>query len=321
MAEFNFAVQGERRKALVAAMSEVLNQPVKYLGAPGFQYEVGSYSVSKTGLVTGEYDLNLFVGLAERGFETKSSPILTAEPAAEIIQEQKPVQFKTPRGTFAIEKIFPTSAHAEADGYGIYFTHDAHDVYIKPNPYGATEHSMLFALVGEPLPEREELITDDPNKMTVEVPNDFTSQQIDNLAMMVAAKEPLLLKSLGAEHLPIRVTEEKVMFPWFTLSDPADAAYYVQFVCALCETVKEKKRVTAKAPDSGFENEKFAMRVWLVGLGLSGKEYKNCRALLMRGLSGDAAWRYAKPKRKETESEATEVSTHTADESEVQSNE
>jgi len=234
MAQFNFAVQGEHRKALVTAMSEVLKTPIKYLGAPGFQYEIGSYSVSKTGLVTGAYDLNLLVGLAERGFEPKVSPVLEEE----LVQA-----------------------------------------------------------------EPEETITDGPDKLTVEVQNNFTPQQIDNLAMMVAAKEPLLKKVLDSEYLPIRVTEDKISFNWFTLSDSADAEYYAQFIYALCETAKEKKHVIAKNPGE-FENPKFAMRVWLVGLGLSGREYKNCRTLMIRGLSGDAAWRYSKPKMPEYSNES-----------------
>ncbi len=108
-------------------------------------------------------------------------------------------------------------------------------------------------------------------------------------------------------------------FPWFTLSSADDAACYIQFICALCETAKEKKRITATRPEF-FENEKFAMRVWLIGLGLSGKEHKNCRALMMRGLSGDAAWRYSKPEKKsvETEAVAADVDAPTAAGSEVQ---
>ena len=234
MAQFNFAVQGERRKALVTAMSEVLQVPIKYLGAPSFQYRLGEYKISKTGLVTGAYDLNLFVGLAERGFEPEVSPVLEEE----LVQA-----------------------------------------------------------------EPEEPVADSSDKLIVEVPNDFTPQQIDNLAMMVAAKELLLQKVLGADYLPIRVTEEKVIFPWFTLSNPADAAHYAQFIYVLCETAKEKKRITATKPDF-FENEKFAMRVWLNGLGLSGKENKNCRTLLMRGLSGDSAWRHSKPKKPEYSNES-----------------
>lgn len=291
---FKFAVTGERRKSLVAAMSEVLNAPIKYLGAPGFQYRVGEYEISKTGVVTGAYDLNLFVGLSERGFEPEVSPI----PEEELVQaepKKEPIQFTTPRGIFTVEKVYTTAAEAETNGYGIYFTHEAHDIYIKPNPDGITEHSKLFALVGELLSEPD---TNESNKLCVEVPNDFTDLQIDNLSAMIAAKEPLLKKVLDAEHLPIQVTDNKIAFNWFTLSDPADAAYYVQFIYALCETAKEKKRVIAKNPGE-FENPKFAMRVWLVGLGLSGREYKKCRALMMRGLSGDSAWRYSKPEKPE----------------------
>lgn len=87
------------------------------------------------------------------------------------------------------------------------------------------------------------------------------------------------------------------MLPMFKLSgDEGDAMVYTQFIAALCETAKEKKRITAKAPNSGFENERFAMRVWLMGLGLIGTEYKEARKLLMRNLSGDSGWRYGKPK-------------------------
>jgi hypothetical protein len=57
--------------------------------------------------------------------------------------------------------------------------------------------------------------------------------------------------------------------------------------------------VTAKAPER-FENERFAMRVWLIGLGLVGDEYKLIRKLMCQSLSGNAAWRYGKPEKKTT---------------------
>jgi len=39
-------------------------------------------------------------------------------------------------------------------------------------------------------------------------------------------------------------------------------------------------------------NDKFTFRVWLVGLGLKGKEYKTARKHLAANLSGSSAWRY-----------------------------
>ncbi len=113
---------------------------------------------------------------------------------------------------------------------------------------------------------------------------------------MVLAKEALLKKALSAEELPIQIPDDqRIAFPWFSIETDSDTATaYTQFIAALCKTAKEKKRVTAKAPEA-FENEKFAMRVWLIGLGMIGAEFGAARKLMMRNLSGDSGWRYDKP--------------------------
>lgn len=242
MSEFQFNVTGTERKRLVGAISELTNSKITYNGAPTFSYDCGGYHIDKTGLVTGEYNLNLFVGLSERGFEAEISPV-SAEESTE------------------------------------------------PEVIPAVEETAHTAAQGEDTAQAE---TSD--RLTVEIPNDFTPDQMDNLCKMVIAKESLLKKALGAENLPVRVTEEKVCFPWFALSDPSEAAYYVQFIGLLCETAKEKKRVTAKAPES-FENEKFCMRIWLISLGAVGKEYGNMRKLLGKNLGGESGWRYGKPEK------------------------
>ncbi|OCN02998.1 hypothetical protein A7X67_06230 [Clostridium sp. W14A] len=67
--EFRFNVTGSERKRLAGAISEILNAPMKYLGAPGFGYEVGDYTVDKNGTVSGEYRPSLLSALAAHGFE------------------------------------------------------------------------------------------------------------------------------------------------------------------------------------------------------------------------------------------------------------
>jgi len=256
MNEFHFNVTGAQRKTLVGAISELTNSKITYNGAPSFSYDCGGYHIDKTGLVTGEYDRNLFAGLAERGFEPEISPISadeTDEPDVIPVAEET-----------------PNTGTQGADSDDIV----ALDCELPQEPEETAKH------------------------LTVEVPNDFTPEQLDNIAKMTAAKEPLLKKALGAEKLPIRVTEDKVAFPWFTLEKPGDTACYIQFIAALCNTAKEKKRITAKAPGSGFENERFTMRIWLIGLGLVGKEYGNTRKLLLQNLTGNAAWRYGAPDKK-----------------------
>lgn len=52
MNELHYNVAGEKRKALVRAMSEILGEDAVYLGAPTFAYGVDGYTISRTGVVT-----------------------------------------------------------------------------------------------------------------------------------------------------------------------------------------------------------------------------------------------------------------------------
>jgi len=52
--KINYNVTGEKRKSLVGAVSQELNTPSKYLGAPTFAYEIGCYSINKNGVLEGE---------------------------------------------------------------------------------------------------------------------------------------------------------------------------------------------------------------------------------------------------------------------------
>lgn len=286
--EYKFAVKGQERKSLVGAISELLNAKTEYLGAPSFAYRVGGYHIDKEGTVTGEHNLNLMVALAERGFEPEPS---------------KTFHLITPRGTLLIQERFDTAEEAEAAGYGNYFHHEGRDVYTKPAPNRKTEHSTWFAVVGAPFEEAapvEPAVAPGPetDDVCIEYPLDrFTPEALDNLTKMVLAKEPLIKKALGAEELPIRMLEDRICFDWFRLAEDNGAINaYAQFITCLCTTAKEKKRVTAKAPDS-FENEKFAMRVWLIGLGMVGKEYALARKLLLKNLDGNSSWRYGAPEK------------------------
>ena len=81
-----FEKTGAERKALVAAISEIIGEKAQYLGAPGFVYRVGAYMISSNGTMdTGETGLEdvstLLAALAERGFVPAEMPefLLLAE--------------------------------------------------------------------------------------------------------------------------------------------------------------------------------------------------------------------------------------------------
>ncbi len=138
-------------------------------------------------------------------------------------------------------------------------------------------------------------------RLTIETPLDgFTNAALENLDKLIASKASLIQKATHTKALPIIRTDTTLQFPWFPFSASADEVNaYTHFVAALCQAAKTQQRVTAK--EKPVENEKFAFRVFLIRLGFVGSEYKAARAILLKPLSGNSAFkRGAAPQGKET---------------------
>ena len=70
----NYNVSGSDRKQLVAAIAEHTGEKAKYLGAPGFAYQIGGFTVSVDGKVTIEDNSTaapLIHFLREKGFQAE----------------------------------------------------------------------------------------------------------------------------------------------------------------------------------------------------------------------------------------------------------
>ena len=133
-------------------------------------------------------------------------------------------------------------------------------------------------------------LTSESVGLTVAIPIDCTA--VGNLKKLLEAKGNLIKKALGIDSLPIEVKEEAVEFPWFETVSPEETAAYTHFISALCELSKNAKRVTAKEKE--VDNEKYAFRCFLLRLGFIGTEYKAERKILLRNLSGSAAFKTVK---------------------------
>jgi hypothetical protein len=228
--KITYNVTGQERKSLVGAISQELNAPTKYLGAPTFAYEVGGYHIDKNGTVEGADNRDLvadlqglhsFTAVNEEYDEVDDSAAWHDTCDREDRDEEgnwdgnETPYYREPRYT------------EEEFGLGVHRT----------DPIG--EDGMQASDV----PEADEP-TETLDQLTVEFPLDgFSTEAIDNLTKMVTAKEALIKAALGAEDIPIRMTAETLQFPWFTLESPDQAAYYVQFIFALCKMAKEKKRL------------------------------------------------------------------------------
>ena len=66
---------------------------------------------------------------------------------------------------------------------------------------------------------------------------------------------------------------------------------YIQLCIAMCELAHEVKYASPKPQQT--ENEKYALRTWLLRLGFIGDEFATAREILLRNLEGSAAWRNA----------------------------
>ena len=310
--EYRYGVTGKDRKALVAAVAEILGTTSKYCAAPNYEYQIGDYTVDRDGTLIGPEDISLIAWLADKGFglETETQP--EAEPLQDFATEPEDAAAEAETTSEPEE----TAAEAETAPEPV---ETAAEAEIKPKSRrkaprkGETEPETSESVpesgkietgMGEPEPEPAETVPDrateaDPDRLTIEYPlTNITDDVLANLRKMVTAKEPLLKKALGAEELPIFLTPNSLKFPWFTGPfDENKAQAYAQFISCLCETAKRKKRVTASVIDT--DNPRFSMRVWLISLGMIGPEFGLARQLLYKNLDGDSGWRYGKPEKTE----------------------
>ena len=122
--------------------------------------------------------------------------------------------------------------------------------------------------------------------MPLELVDDST---IDRLRKIVKNKGELFKAAFNTDNLDIIVDEDKVCFPWFTVEEYDDTSAYCTFISMLCKFAKNQSRINNK-PDA-TDNPKYTMRCYLLRLGMIGGEYKAARKVLLRKLSGRAAYR------------------------------
>ena len=147
-------------------------------------------------------------------------------------------------------------------------------------------------------------IAESPNFLTVELPRQELSDSVlENLKQIIQNKYTLFCHAFDTDILEMEITADKVRFPWFTLENESDAIAYNQFISCLATFAKNQKRINNK-PDTS-DNEKYAFRCFLLRLGMIGAEYKQARKVLLRNLTGSAAFRHGKPEG-ETENAVSE---------------
>ena len=119
--------------------------------------------------------------------------------------------------------------------------------------------------------------------------NEFTDQDLDNLRHLIWAKGQLIKDACQLNSLPLTIDDQQVTFDWFTEVNTDDAPAYQQFVDKLVQYAISHKRIISEPHEES--NEKYAFRCFLLRLGFIGPEYKKQRKVLLRNLTGSAAFK------------------------------
>lgn len=204
--------QGAERKRLAQSISKWLGCKAKYCGTPTFNYEIGCFTVDKSGNLSfdNSIDNKIIEGLLK---------------------------------------------HICDEGFDIDRSHT------------------------------EELVEDEPYGICISMPRSlFTDCNLENLKALITYNGSLIKKALDLDDLPLEITATEISFPWFSTTPSSEKLKaYETFICKLCETFRDQRRITEK--EKYTENEKHAFRCFLIRLGFIGDEYKMERKILLRNLT------------------------------------
>lgn len=273
--EIKYNIEKSQRKALAQKISELTGADVRYAGVPSCAYEIDFFTLSKDAVLSfsdrsdSEIVEMVLDGLADAGYnsETITPPEGTDEADA--------------------EEDAPEESDTESED--------------KQNSGFPLNASISFPLA------------------------DHTVQSLTNLICMIHSRGPLLSKATGGnfsadksladeigkhefrnvhelvtfirewdETNPpltgISFDSDKLTFDGFGQAADADHVQtFMKLAGAMNNMALTQQRVQAKDVDDS--NEKYSLRVWLIRLGLNGKDCKADRKRLLENLSGHTAFR------------------------------
>ena len=248
-----FEMNGRKRKELVNAISEITGVKAVYKFMPTCAYEIGSYTVNKDGsLDTGDSD------------ETSVRKLITAlvDKGFACDKECAKIATETPTqpGIAEVSETEEVSEDAETTAH----------TATQPDTVETTEGIDRFS---------------------ISMRRDFFDEALfAKLDRLIESKSDLFKMAFKTDDLSYEVTDDRVTFAWFPWTGEADeGTAYSTFIDLLTKHLKEHKRINASKTQT--DNPKFAMRVFLIRLGMVGAEFKTTRKILLRNLKGSSAFR------------------------------
>ena len=274
----HYNVTGAERKALVKVIADTTGAKAEYKGMPTAAYEIDYFTVTKDGMLEfsdrsdSEEVETVLEALATAGFDGIGENAETDEPAEDAQEapteggtESQDATESAEDNTVALTVTIPTALHT-----GTSLRNLVNLVYTRAvllNKALGTAFRVDEGLV--------EALRDDANVLIV-----------DRFFETLAAYEERHGKAMDG----LAITRKEITFSTLPETADADILHTFTTLCAMMnKQAVTQQRIQAKTVSE--ENEKYAMRIWLLRLGMNGAEHKAERRVLMGNLSGHCAFR------------------------------
>ena len=119
----------------------------------------------------------------------------------------------------------------------------------------------------------------------------LSTENIENVRKLIAAKAPLIKLALELDELPIEEEKDKITFTWLPVTAPSEMVdATARLLAAIIKLAKRLHRVTVT--ERATDNPRYTFRCFLLRLGFIGEDYKKVRKYLMKGIPGNGSKRH-----------------------------
>lgn len=323
MLRFNKNV--EERKTIAHRLGELTGIQPFYTRAPLYTYEVGPYVIDREGNLLvdeSQADPEILTALMSEGLITGGEVIGTDAPVDE--GEEQRMDEEEPTADAETQETDENTAYAEPQEMDTAPQEDSGDEPEHEEPSNPTEEDAP----AEDSAPAEAADGSVDMGMNFPIPiGQHTGTSLRNLVNLIYSRGALISRATGghfsaddelvevlkddtctytkanflamltdyeAQHGEalhgLKITEDEVIFTGFGRAADMDTlTAYGQLAVLMNDQALTQKRIQAKHVNDA--NEKYAMRIWLIRIGMGGAEFKKTRAILMKPLGGHTAFR------------------------------
>lgn len=273
MQEFKLKVMD--RREVVRRIEQLLGIRARFMRGQGFSYQIGAYTITRDNIMFAPDEA------AEDILQALISEDLIEHVQAEPIEESKlesgaaPAEpVPEPEEFIAVEEKWsePTN-HTEpvltlplTDHNGLTLRNLVHLFYTRASLIGKATGAHFYV----------------SDAVIVTLQDDTCTYSIGNFLRVIRENRTGICG--------ISFTDDSILITALPENtDQEHMAAFYDLITLMNHSAIEHKRILAKKINE--DNERFAMRIWLDGIGLKGADYKQSRKLLMKPLQGITAFK------------------------------